>query len=496
MMSNSVMLNNIYAPGAGTDIESAITGKPDGRLSDERQTKIFADLIKKLEHHRQYLEDCFVDKTDIRFQFSTDQKMQNLMNQHRPREKMTDDALIIPPINIVMNVRDITGRRWTIIPTMYAWEQIIRQLGMGKQFFHILGEYNSHLLNENLNFMMDRLPSCKFLLRLVSLSKTPVSSSDSKDSSCPFVLRAFLPDNFSRMDNVYISNAIQKGLSKIPQEVGDISYSLNSNDMVVDISFAEIQELTEVNEEYMSGLRVRASEVGRYQYILVMIILKRLVCDNGMTISAEGGEIHIPYFSRGISPDRSPNKPPYPTTRGQSKNMDAIIIEIQKIMESVENSIGNAVKGYENAIQEYTQNANEFINSFPAKDALFNSDDDIRAAVILAFSRMGISAIGGAKSEDVVRHFKKEEKDWNDRYRNKETKIEPHLGWVFLNAITRYAAHEIILDNLYLAQNIQSAVIEKLLNPQIITWNNIAAEINDNREQRKKDAATPSKSTI
>ena len=495
MMSNSVKLNDIYATGR-TYNKSAIVGKPSGRLSDERQGHIFADLMRKLEYPRQYMEDCFADKTDIRFQFSTDKKIQELMSQHHPLDEMTDNALRIPPMNIVMNVRDITGRRWTIIPTMHAWEQIIHQLGIGKQFFQILGEYNSHLLNENLNFMLDRLSSCKFLLRLVSLEEIPVSSNDQADPSRPFVLRAFLPDNFSRMDNVYILNAIRKGLSKIPQEVGDISYSLNSNDMMVDIGFAETRKLTKINEEYMSGVRVRASEIGRYRYILVMIILKRLVCNNGMTMSAEGEEIHIPYFSRKISLDRSPNKPPYPTSRGQSKNMDAIIIEIEKIMKSVENSIGNVVKQHEKSIKEYAKNANKFINSFPVKDDLFASDDDIRAAVILAFSRMGIAAIGGAKSEDVVTHFKDEKNDWNIRYHNDKIDIEPHLGWIFLNAITRYAAHQIISNNLYLAQNIQSAVIEKLLNPRVITWPNIAEEIRAKRKQREKDAVTPPQSTI
>ena len=492
MMSNSVMLNNIYTDNAGINSESV---EIDGQ-NKQSYNDFFDNLTKELKKHRQSMEDCFTYKEDIHFQLLTDKKLEDLLARHDSKIKTKDDARIIPKMNIIMRVREIDGGRWEIIPTMHAWQQIRKKLGMTKPFFHLLAEHNPHLLNENLNFLMSHIPSCQFLLRLVSLSQQPYNktgSTDKKDELHTFVLRAFLSKNFSRMDNVYMSDAIRNGLSNIPQKLDEISYSLDSNDMLIDISFKNKRKLTKLKEEYMSGLRVRTSEIGRYKHILVMIMLKRLVCLNGMTVSADGGKIYIPYFSKKISHHRFPNLPPYPLDSDHQQSMDnedkAKNDEIQSIMREIEFLIRQVISRHEKEIDQFQENANRFINSFPPDSEIFAHDDDIQAAVSYVFTRTGIAAIGGAKPKDVVPYYHEEKNNWKGSG-------DPNLGWVFLNAITRYASHNVIHNNLHLAQNIQSAVAEKLLNPGVVAWNNIEEEVKTRRKQREKGFKPPTQPPI
>ena len=492
MMSNSVKLNDIYA---------APCIKSNSVKIDEQNKQshnvFFDDLTKELKEYRQSMEDCFTYKEDIRFQLLTDKKLKELLVRHDQQvktatnsQRIKDDTRIIPKMNIIMRVRDINGDRWEIIPTMHAWQQIIKKLGMAKNFFNLLAEHNPHLLNENLNFLMDHMPSCRFLLRLVSLSQksgNKTGSTNKKDKPRTFVLRAFLSKNFSRMDNVYMSDAIRNGLSNIPEKLDEISYSLDSNDMLIDISFKNKRKLTALQEEYVSGLRVRTSEIGRYKHILVMIMLKRLVCLNGMIVSADGGKIHIPYFSKKISRHRFPNLPPYPLDSDHQQSMDNEDkdkkLEIKTTMQEIESLIKEVIEQHKEKIDQFEENANRFINSFPSDRDIFLTDDDIEVAVSYVFDRIGIAAIGGAKSKDVIHYYREELNEW-------EEDKERNLGWVFLNAITRYASHKVIHDNLHLAQSIQSAVAEKLLNPGVITWNNIAEKVMTKRKEREEREKT------
>ena len=491
-MSNSVMLNNIYADNAGINSKSV---EIDGQ-NKQSYNDFFDNLTKELKKHRQSMEDCFTYKEDIHFQLLTDKKLEDLLARHDSKIKTKDDARIIPKMNIIMRVRDIDGGRWEIIPTMHAWQQIRKKLGMTKPFFHLLAEHNPHLLNENLNFLMSHIPSCQFLLRLVSLSQQPYNktgSTDKKDELHTFVLRAFLSKNFSRMDNVYMSDAIRNGLSNIPQKLDEISYSLDSNDMLIDISFKNKRKLTKLKEEYVSGLRVRTSEIGHHKHILVMIMLKRLVCLNGMTVSADGGKIYIPYFSNENSDHRFPNLPPYPLDSDRQQSMDnedkAKKLEIQSIMGEIESLIKQVIERLEEEISQFEKNADSFINSFPADSGIFVHDDDIQAAVSYVFTRTGIAAIGGAKPKDVVPYYHEEKNNWKGSG-------EPNLGWVFLNAMTRYASRKIIHNNLHLAQGIQSAIAEKLLNPGAIPWNSIVREVETRRKEREKSTTSSAQPPI
>lgn len=448
----------------------------------------FSGLTRELKQQREFFEDCFADKGDIRFQILEPDKFFGLSEEYRrflEYAKGNGDDFIakggekLAGLNVVLRCRDRVGKKWMMIPTMHAWEQIVDDLKFSKKVFKSLVEKgNPHLLVENLNFFMDCANSEVFLLRFMSFSHENLEEGrgGKGDQTNPFVLRAFLPSKFSRMDNIYLCDALRETISgSLPAEsktpaISNISYSLSvDGGMLVDIEFSKRHMLTVLKEEYVSGIRVRASETGRYGHITVQTMIKRLVCLNGMTVDAEGQKTLISYSDnvlKGMDKKRCPNLPPHPMPDVQHE----INLLIGRIIVS---GLDNGKK----AMDEFSKNADRFIGEAASAVAENFTEDDVRRAVAYILKRAGLNAFGGVRSADIVKYY------YLERERNPAV---TNVGWLLLNAITRYATHDIMHANLNLAQEIQRAAVSQLLNPRRITWANIWEEVRAGRRIHQK----------
>lgn len=355
---------------------------------------------------------------------------------------------VTPEGDVVMHARSDRGERLVLLPTLHALRQIVKRVRFDSlRLFDLLERANPQLLVENLNFLTMHLPPQKFLLRAYNDSGVRRAGYGDR----PLVLRAFLARGFStEMDNIYLCRALGDVLSKsFLSDNGVKGFKLycstrDGGDMLVDIMLAK-QKLTVLKEEYHSGLRLRASEVGRYREIVATALLTRLVCDNGMVATFGDKRASISYYTA---------KPEYEWLR------DEVARIVKAGLDSMQESRENYAKRVNRLIADAEQDPENF------------GEDDIRVALSFVIRKSGLSTVGGVSVDDVVNAYGEE--------RNERPDTNP--AWLLVNAFTRYASHNLAENDLHLAQAVQKAMFESLLNPQRITWAGIVREVRAKRQ--------------
>lgn len=365
------------------------------------------------------LKDCLVHTDDIRF-------------------RVTSEG------GVVLHAREETNRenRLSLLPTSHALRQIVQRVGMGVRLCDLLAKDNPHLLVENLNFLIGNLRPQKFLLRLYGKDK----------------LRAFLSSSFSTsMDNTYLCRALGEVLDgRLVSDNGIENLYINcatksGGEMLVDIMLPK-KEMTVLGEEYQSGLRLRASEIGHYWAVSVEALVTRLICENGMSATFGNKRASISYYAASL--------------------------DHEKLVSMVDGAISAGMKDIRKTRDIYESRVNRLIGDAKENPKEFD-DNDVRVAVAYIIQRSAMGVAGGVFIEDVVVAYEEE--------KNKHPGT--NTAWLLVNAFTRYATHYLLRkqNNLHLAQVVQKSVFETMLNPQRITWGAIIEEV-----QKKKEKADES----
>lgn len=352
--------------------------------------------------HRRPLRDCLVDTDDMRFH-------------------------VTPESKVALRIRDVQGRRALLFPTSFAWRQIAGRVKFGSScLFDLLQGNNPYLLAENLNFLTGHLSPQRFLLRCYGDA----------------VLRAFLPTQFcTQMDNLQLCRALRTVMGESfvsNNRVVELHLRYDKDaggDMLIDLKFPE-EVLTTLGEQYHFGLRLRASETGRYRHVTVTGLIDRLVCKNGIPTLLGDKRVSIPYY-RKVCPEHE-------------QFCDEVVDAVNAGMEN----IPKVREVYEERVNRLIADANKYPRIVDEKNA--------RVALRFIVRRLGLSAINNEASLDGIMDAYREEK--------KDARPGMNSAWLLVNALTRYASHYLMQEDLHLAQTVQSAVFESLLSHRCITW--------------------------
>lgn len=456
---------------------------PTEPMASDQLDVHFKKLEGYLKKQRHFFDDCFANSGDIRFQILTQENFPNNDKHGRHQDFLIagKGKLGAESNNtyIALRVRSEQNGRWLLIPTAHAWSQIRKTLDFPKTLFdNLVQKGNFQLLTETLNFLLDCKDSQNILLRMISFSEEDIETARSGNDNkvAPFLLRAFLNPKFCRMDNIYLCDAVKKALKTL-EEIGNITFSVESDggDMSINIQFLGEETLTELNEKYMSGIRLTASETGSYSYITVQPMLERLVCLNGMTVGESGKTTRISYYWKNhkMGMDRLPNLPPFPMKddSAQQREIEDLILEV----------IQECFNGVNQSLKQFSKRVDRLIKDAEKAEKL--DKDDVAAALRYILSRTGISRLGGVVMEDVLICY---DEEYNEM-KKAINEGEPNIAWVLINAITRYATHYMMIKNLNLAQAIQSRIHSHALNPAYITWGNIWEHVENERKPKSED---------
>lgn len=436
----------------------------------------FGDLEQQIRSERRFHEDCFANSGDIKFKVSPMWQLSDTPGYGDFLDAGTgNDNEDGRSIDIVLRVRDRQNKVWFLIPTARAWRQIQKTLNFPKSFFDNLAKAgNFQLLAENLTFFWNDMGEQDFLLRMVGFDEQRLQATNCGEQT-PYLLRAFLPPKFCRMDNVYLCNALKMAIAGTGQNVANIRSSLerDGGDMLVDVEFAEMKELRKLNEKYVTGIRIKASEIGSYEHVTVQVMLKRLVCLNGMTVDGGGGTTYISYYQSPFDTgkERFQNLPEFPMPGKFATQQEKIEGLISKAINACCGDMDKLLGAFEGRL-------NRLLEEAEAGGEKFNSDEDIKAAIKYILQRAGLLVIGGVSVERVFEYYLQE----------RAVAASPHnIAWLLINAITRYATHYMMRGNLDNAQIIQSRIYSHVLNPSRMTWGNISQYVKDEREKVKSE---------
>ncbi|MGI9337140.1 MAG: hypothetical protein ACR2P4_01335 [Gammaproteobacteria bacterium] len=330
------------------------------------------------------------------------------------------------------------GRRM-FLPTQHARRQISRMLN------------SKALLAKGLNRSLRSVDAEKFLCRTITLPNGIAS------------LRGFLSPSFSTgMDNLGLCTAVKKALNRgfISRNfVSALQCRLDSGgDILVDIHFdkhtlTKLKQLEGSKEEYTRGIRLCASEIGRYEYITVEVLLTRMICLNGEIFGEREEKILISYLDA--------------KALGESRVQEGL-------NELIRSALNDGVASIANVRSDFEKRVETLLDEADRESLEFEDENDIRAALDFIIRRAKLGSVG-VTVEDVLPAY------------HEEAEATPGISsaWLLLNALTRYATHHLIVNNLHSGQVVQREVYERLLGPRRIPWRDIIISVREQRRIRR-----------
>ena len=231
-----------------------------------------------------------------------------------------------------------------------------------------------------------------------------------------FDVRALLPINYNRLDNLYVTLAIiwfletnkdmNFNLAKIVWEPDFLQVEVVLNDTVT--------QLTRVGDEVLVGVVIRNSEIDN-SAVEIEVLIKRLVCLNGMT-AVDKHKLRIPANFLGHETTKYVDCLPPDNLPVQSQINRAIA-------DGIRSSLSNADKTLEKLKQRAAEMA-----AIPIR---LETNQDIRIALNSMFDEMGRGVLLGINIDEIIEAYWEEIRDFPE---------SEGTAWALINAMTRYSS--------------------------------------------------------
>ena len=272
-----------------SDVELANTpytyGQHDAKQVDRHpalyteQLKVIDTLIKFLGERHKNLTDRHMPSLELANCIKIEKSP---LSAYRVGEYVDPDQL---PFNIAvfLQLEDEGKSKYRLSPR--AVSQLNDKLDLPKAYINkLLGDQqqndaNFSLVQQIYKHELERIPCSELLVRFADIKDEKKSASGEKG-----IVRAILPGDFNRLDNIYILSAVQAALNSAEYLCSyDLSLQCDGDNLRLEMKNSEHKRALEsVNDEVLAGFSLRNSETAPNSLYLEMLLV-RLVCTNGMT---------------------------------------------------------------------------------------------------------------------------------------------------------------------------------------------------------------------
>lgn len=317
--------------------------------------------------------------------------------------------------------KDETKDETDIFLDKESWAKLAETLGPAKATFSTLAS-NPGLLAGVANHMLAHTWGDG--ARLIRMRTLPGSRSAMR-------IRALLPEDYVRLDSIYLLPQIYRTLWQLegPRlDVGGIVHRVSPDGMLLSVSASETMEMTRLNERFAVGMMLYNSEVDPSPPLEIELIMTRLVCLNGMTATEKAKFVTI---RRNVPLGRKvfPGLPPLVLDPALQREINALVDEAIRISWAHASRVREDI---EQRIDELTQVHVEM-----------TSRDAVRHAVSELARQTAMRFVPGVVVDDIVDAYFAEVERENQRIENREIteRVIDGTAWGLYNAFTYYTTH-------------------------------------------------------
>ena len=328
------------------------------------------------------------------FRFSCDDE--NPADNTRRRELGED--YVIPRLHL-------TARDKKILLTLHSLKQMGKEIGLSDSALIFLLENRPNLLVENLNCLFnEHKPNKEWLLRL----RLGTIAGNSR-----WVLRAFLDKKYNRLDSIHLVEALREFCKLKNLEFSRFAFDGNRLFLCLINTTQSKKFLTNVGDEFCSGIAIVNSEIDKENVIEVDFYFERLFCTNGMTTQHK--KTYFIKKSVPLSTEFHNELPKLPLNEQLRRQICEYVVGNLKMFFS---QLPAAQKSLESLSRELSE----------------RSFKDAAEAITEMLRRMEASRTISAA--EVLEYIVEERRDFTAHQNN---------HWLIYNAILRYISHRMLI---------------------------------------------------